>query len=325
MSDEIVEVSGGSAQLSVGGERRYTRKFRLHFDSPIYDAFAVCSSQLLPAAYSPYPGDAFAVLVSFNAQQDSDPGRANIWTVTANYSESRAVGDLLEQSQSSGNSPGAQIDPEQTITINWSSREVPVYREQDLNGNAILTSAGETPQIQQPHFDLLRVATIKYFNRYKPSDLMRYVNHINSVSFTCDGETAEPECARIASINCSEWVVRRGVSGRDIVVTLEIGDPIEDVSLQDIGKIAPNADTLDGSRTLPYFRGNFLDAGYMEYDVTLGGLRRIRMDDKSYASSPQPLALGVSLPRPVPAGTFVYRTFKRFPSVDFSTIMRLPQ
>ena len=82
MSDEIVEISGGSAQLSVGGERRYTRKFRLHFDNPIYDAFAVCSSPLLPAAYSPYPGDAFAVLVSFSAQQDSDPGRANIWTVS---------------------------------------------------------------------------------------------------------------------------------------------------------------------------------------------------------------------------------------------------
>lgn len=59
MSDETSEVSGGSGQL--------------------------------PAACSAYPGDDFAVRVGVNAQQDSDPGRANIWTVTANYSESRAA------------------------------------------------------------------------------------------------------------------------------------------------------------------------------------------------------------------------------------------
>lgn len=325
MSDEIAEISGGTGGLNVNGERRYTRKFRLIFDNPVYDALAVMQSQLLPPAFSPYPGDPFAFLVSMSASQDGDPGRHNMWVVTANYSESRGIGDLLEQNQQSGGANGQQIDPEQTLTISWSSREIPIYKEQDLDGNAILTSAGETPQIQQPQFDVLRVATIKYFQRFKPADLMKYVNYINSTPFTCDGEYADTECARIASITCSEWVQRRGVFGRDIVVTLEIGHPIEDVSLQDVSKIAPNANTLDGSRTLPYFRGNFLDAGFMEYDATLAGLRRIRMDDKSFASTPQPLALGVSLPRPVPSGTFVYRTYKRFPAVDFSTIMRIPQ
>lgn len=326
MSDEIAEISGGSGQLNVNGQRTYVRRFRLIFDSPVSNATAVIQNPLLPAAYSLYPGDPYAVLVSSSAQQDGDPGRANVWTVTCNYADARTVGDALEQNSQSGNQFDQQ-DPEVPILISWSSRDQQTFREVDLNGKLKCNSAGEPVQNVQPDVETFRVATIKYFARQKPADFAKYVNYINSASFTIDGETAEEECARIVSIAVGEYVFKRGVLGRDITIVIEIGEPTDNsVRQQSVERVNPNAGagTIQ-TETMPPFRGQFLDQGFSEISPTTGKLTRIQLTDGSLAAQPYPLASGFKLTSPVDPAQFVYRTYQRFKKVDFSTIMRLPQ
>jgi hypothetical protein len=324
MSDEIAEITGGNGSLNVNGQRSYVRRFRLVFDNPVYDANAVIRNTLLPAAYSLYPGDPYAVLVSSSAQQDGDPGRGNLWIVTCNYADARTVGDALEQSSQSGNQFDQQ-DPEVPILISWSSREQQVFREVDLDGKLKCNSAGEPMQNVAPDIETFRVATIKYFTRQKPDNFAKYVNYINSEEFTVDGETAEAECARIVSVTVGDYVFKRGVLGRDITVVIEIGDPTENtVRQQGVDKVNPNAGAFV-TAVLPAFRGNFLDQGYSEISPTTGKLTRIQLQDGSLAAQPFALASGFKLATPVDPQFFVYRTYRRFKQVDFNTIFRLPQ
>lgn len=320
MATEVTEITGQSGRLHVDGTRRYQRVFEVFFDSVVMNPYEVCTLSQLPAAQSPHPHDSGSFCVGVEAKQDSDRARGEHWIVTFDYSERQAssVEDLFS---------GQGQDPElRQVDVSWQSNQIQRFSEYDYEGFRICNSAGDPPVRPEPYFEPVKICNLKYFVRYKPAGLMELVNCINANSFTIDGEYVAEKCARVADISVTPYGVTRGVIGRNISVTLEIGKT-KSLKANSVVWVGSSALT-PSTQTLGFWEPAFLDRGRRVYDSTLnggsGGLATVTNDDGTIPDEPALLnGKGVALTKPVAQGSECWRFYSRYQPIGFELI-RLP-
>lgn len=312
MVKQVNLIVGSTGNQQLPGTETYEQVYEIIYDDPVFDSAIPLSDPELPPYLTQYAPWSLAVHTGRNARQSTNRGSPHVWTVTCQFSSQR------NDSQQNMNQ-----DPELDLPrISWSSQEVQVYRERDLNGNRKCNSAGEPFIPVTPRYETVKVATVRYFVRQKPAGLMELVNKINSNAFVVDGESVPRFCCRIAGIQCGEPRIERGVIGRDITVQFQIGPPKQLGKANYISQIGIAA-TVETNVTVGYWISESLDRGRREVKA-VAPYDKLQLIQDSFGNEPSEPSLldgaGVALVPPVPAGDEVYRYWYDYEAADFSLI-----
>lgn len=311
MATQVNLIVGSTGNQQLPGIETYEQVYEIIYDDPVYDSAIPLNDPNLPPYLTQYAPWSAALLVSRTARQNNSRGAPHIWTVTCQYS-----------SQRNNNQQNMNQDPELDLPrISWSSQEVQVYRERDLNGNRKCNSAGEPFIPITPRYESVKVATVRYFVRQKPIGLMELSNKINSNAFIVDGETVQKHCCRIAGIQCGEPRIERGVVGRDITVQFQIGPQKQLGKANYIDQIGLSG-TVQNNITVGYWISESLDRGRRECNSV--SPYRLKLIQDSFGNEPSEPSLldgeGVSLATPVNVNDEVYRYWFDYEEADFSLI-----
>jgi hypothetical protein len=311
MATQVNLIVGSSGNQQLPGTETYEQVFEIIYDDAVFDAAIPLADPSLPPYLTQYAPWSAALLTGKQARQSNNRAAPNIWTVTCQYN-----------SQRNDNQQNMNQDPELDLArISWSSQEVQVYRERDLEGNKKCNSAGEPFIPITPRYETIRVATVRYFVRQKPAGLMDLVNKINSNVFTVDGEAVGKHCCRIAGIQCGEPRIERGVVGRDITVQFQIGPPKVLGKANYVDQIGLSG-TVQTDVTVGYWVPESLDRGRNEVN-SVSPYRLKRILDAAGNEPTEPSLLdgeGVAIQTPVAAGEEVYRYWYDYEEADFSLI-----
>jgi len=311
MATQINEIVGATASYTLQGQETYERVFELIFDSPVFNAGDVISHPLLPPLLSLYSPFSFAVHDGRQARHTGGRAAPHIWTVTCQYSTRQDTNQ------------NEQRDPELVAPkISWTTSNQQVYRERDRRGKKKCNSAGDPFVPITPTYEAIKVATVKYFVRTKPTGLLDLVNKINSNTFTVDGEYVAKHCCRIADIQVSEPRIERGVVGRDITVQFQIGPTKTLNKAGDVIGVGFTANVEQG-KTVGYWIPETLDRGRREIKSVPPYNTLVPVVGRDGNEPVEPSLLdgqGVALEPPVSDGAEVYRYWYDYQEADFSLI-----
>jgi len=166
----VQEITGAQAALNEKFERTYTRKFRVITDSALVGAAAV-GNAVPPVIGSSYltatESDLGAFCNSIQPVQDSDNPR--VWEVTVEYGPQE---------------PGDENPLNRPLEISWSFAQFTRVCDRDINGHALLNSAGDffdpPPEIDDSRPVLTIVRNEASFD---PAQAIDYQDAVNSDSF----------------------------------------------------------------------------------------------------------------------------------------------
>ena len=177
--NEIMDGGARSASWSIEGGRSYQRKFRVASNSQ-NDGPAVALSALgmkygdrYNPAYNVHEADLFAYAGSYTVEQEGEDGLD--WVVTITYGWYDAL--------TSGGGPD-QNPLLMPIEVSWNLRDHELVLEQDINGNAVLNTAGDPFDpplvIDDPRLVMTVVRNEPIFT---VNYVLQYRNAINSTPF----------------------------------------------------------------------------------------------------------------------------------------------
>ncbi len=214
-------------------EQTYVLGWRVRTDNPYDDATVVKAGLFAAFAVqlgAPLAQNILAHCVSIDPVQHAP----KFWTVTATFSTKREL------------DTNPLNDPPE---IEWETQTFQKVIEKDIDGNAILNSAGNpynpppTGEFSSP------VAIVRANTLATPSFLLSYRNVVNSDTFEIDGETIQPGYAMATRIRCTREKVRNTYSFRKVsfaLVLIEPDDPDgHQLSLLDAGFRAIGDDGLE--------------------------------------------------------------------------------
>lgn len=225
------------------------------------------------ASHPDFPG-AFVVSISLDQEDDGV-----FWLATIQYSSEREKAEQPE------------FDP---VEITWSGETYTEAIFQDIDGNAIVNSAGDyfidpSPSRERTH----AIAKISFNLAAVPAWIMTFRDVVNSSSITIDGITIGAGQAMIRRPEISKVKTRNEVSYREVSIDIHTHP--------------------DGFGLRP------LDAGFRE-KADGGGRRQIRNADDEEPTTPVPLdGSGHVLENPSPSSV-VYGNFQIYNDVDFSSL-----
>lgn len=162
---ELFEKREGSA-FDSGGHRAYKRYFRVRVNTKTVDPVQVCYAPELPRPYQPYTDPVlnivdFLAVVSRISAKPQDEDDWQVWIVTVEYDTGairRGAGTSGKPDAQGGDKPKDE-EPE----VDWDS-EIETYAPQsDLDGKAIVNSAGDpfqpapTTRVGHPCLTITRI------------------------------------------------------------------------------------------------------------------------------------------------------------------------
>ncbi len=178
---KVIEIWKGQAAVNTSDGGIRTRVFDVYFDSGTA-ANARAAAALTASAGGvsvPNYGDQHAVATALYVREKSasETGSPLIFRVTVTY---RNIEKFRERKSVDAAVDPTSRDPE--ISYSFADEEVPI--DHDISGNAIVNSAGETPDppITKTVSDLVITIT-KNEATYSPATAMSYKNKLNSDTF----------------------------------------------------------------------------------------------------------------------------------------------
>jgi len=248
-------------------------------DQALYDAQA-------PRLRSRHPSDSSLVCQSISATQN-DQDRHSVF-ITAEYAT--LAGARPEE-------PPPQSILYNPAVISWQTQQYTAEIQRDVNGNAVLNSAGDPfyPPVQIQKSRL--VAQVRKALSMVPAWLLEYRDAVNNAPFTLDGLQIKKGAARILDISISEWRHEGELSYREVSITIAVND---------------EADS---------WQPKVLDQGFFEKIQVNGNTvrRRIRVAGEPVCSPVLLDGQGHALPNPVPAQA-QWITVNAYPEKDFSIL-----
>lgn len=205
----ISETWRGRAGGDNTDEGTYVRAFLCTTDDKLDNADVIITSGLEAGKGiyigTQFPDDTRARCVSRTCTQlDSSP---TVWNVTVEYSTR----------------PNVAIDPtEQAARISWSTEQFQKVAHKDINGDAIVNSAGDwfdpPPMIDHSRI----VANITKHIGYVPPWILTAEDMVNSDVFVIDGITVGPKTGKIQRITLSDvkWWGSRQIPYRTLNMSI---------------------------------------------------------------------------------------------------------
>ena len=186
------EDPAGRTATNTRGVRTYQRVFKLSTSAIADDAYAVGSNASLPVIGSVHPSDAGAWCESLQVE-NSAPWRG--WKVTANYTSEREL------------NTNPTSDP---AVISWGTEQFQKPVVWDLNGNAVLNSAGDFFDPPNMMDDSRRTVTIQKNLAAVPSWVLDYQDAVNSDAITISGISIAIGKAKMQSVSVAPRESRNG-------------------------------------------------------------------------------------------------------------------
>lgn len=304
--DRIGSLQGDADNKAINS---YSRVWTVQFDSPVSDISYVNNLPELPSFYSVYPDDPYAVLSKRSARQDDDD--PSIWHVTMTWSRLSA-----DQRQ-------ATTDPmNRPPQVSWSTNQFERPFEYDANGNMVCNSFGNKFNPPEMIEDSRVVARVVYNLTYVPTWILEYRNKINNAPFSLEGVFVDRNCARIMSVEVSNWKNEQNTYFREVVLVIEMRDNFT-VSKGSDGKLRGTSTTVSSNYQAYGWQKAILDRGF--YYINGSGAAVKCLDDNSMEPSEPMLLDGKAgkLALPTSPGDEAYRIYDGFKEVDFS-VLNLP-
>lgn len=204
---------------SKDGSRSYTRHYDVYSNDPNESMVAVRLA--LPLNWTADTVDGAAIVVSRRASRDEEIKK--LWHAEVEWAWGPTDLDKEESANPVDHPP----------TIRGQSRSVVVAAIKDINGEAILNSAGEYYD-PPPEKELYRwVSTIQFALEEKPANMRSMIGRVNSTACIIDGEMTDVGRAKIVSFDVSEHKELQITDDiaypyRDITVSIEILDDDEE-------------------------------------------------------------------------------------------------
>lgn len=201
VTNEGEDPAGRSAR-NTKGVRTYSRRWILTTSNKSDDAYDVGSASGLPTIGTAHPSDALAWCVSLDVQ-NSNPWKG--WTVTAEYSSE------FELSTTPTSDPAI---------ISWNTEQFQKPAIWDLNGDAIVNSAGDLFDPPNMMDDSRRIVTIQKNLAAVPSWILDYQDAVNSDSFSVDGFSIGVGKAKMQSVAVAPKESRNSISFYPVTFTI---------------------------------------------------------------------------------------------------------
>lgn len=316
--DRIGEIKAGFDNT---GHRTYTTMWTVNFDSVVADPKVVATLPEVPPFYAIFAPDPFALLTKIDPQQTEDPAT---WNIVFTWS-------TVQRDQNQMTDNPLTRPPR----VRWTGREFEKPLIYDaINNTMVCNSAGDPFNPPLMIEDSRQVAIITQNVSSPPSYLVDYRNKVNNAPFTLEGVSIDLFCARIKSLELSEWKVEFGYYFRELQIVIEIkdnelvsnfssgvGDPA------DSGTPAGTA-TVTSNITVSGWQIAAQDAGYRElkYNSTTSAWELKKIVDANGIEVSQAQLLngkGKRLAAGTQPGGEVYRIWNGYYSRDFS-ILNLP-
>ena len=192
----IEQIPGSRQATNRLGIRSYTTAYRLETDSQADTAADVGNHTSLPGIGSKFSDDAEAYCNNIDISNTA-PWKG--WTATYQYSTERTI---------------SQTDPaDDEVKVSWTSE---VYQEpvfQDVNGNAVVNSAGDFYIDPAPSRDAVHIiARIAANVRSVPTWVLSKQNNVNSGLITIGGLQIAAGLARMSRLEISERQRRNNIN-----------------------------------------------------------------------------------------------------------------
>lgn len=304
--DRIGSLQGDADNKAVNS---YSRVWTVQFDAPVSDINYVNNLSELPSFYSVYSDDPYAILTKRSARQDEeDP---SVWHITLTWSRVSA-----DQRQATTN----PID--RPPRVSWSTTQFEKPFDYDANGNMVCNSVGDRFNPPEMVEDSRVLAKVVYNLTYVPTWILDYRNKVNNAPLTIEGIFVDTNCARIMSVDVSEWKNEQNTYFREVVLALEMRDVFTVSKSSDGGTRGPSATIVPRCDVYGWQKA-ILDRGF-QYINGSGDV--VKILDKNNMEPSEPLLLdgkGGKLTVPTSPGDEVYRVFDAFEEVDFS-VLNLP-
>ena len=213
--DEIHQNRQGSSEglAKTTSSRSWRVVTNNRYDDDVFVIRYGLSSNLLPQLYSPHPS--WQALTARKVTASNQADSPHHFLVTVEYSSA----PLDKEDKDKEDNPDPTTRP---AVINWSTKLYRESVEKDVNGDAILNSAGDyfDPPIERDRSNWTCVVRKNMAN--PPTWLLDYNNcPINSSSFVVDGVQVQAERARLSMIDIGEKQVENDVNFRTVTITLE--------------------------------------------------------------------------------------------------------
>lgn len=205
---EIPMSRGGKA---TGAEMTEVRKFLVKCNSTDESIKTLAASGYLPAYLDEHPDNIFATCRELNI--DSQPGKYD-FIVSANYSTAPITQDERDKEIENPLARPAKI--------RWQSKSVATYAHRDINGKAIVNSAGDyfDPPPERPERRVIAHVTKNL--SVVPAWILTYEMAMNDGSFSLDGITVADRCARASNITVSEDMEENDIAFRQVSFEIEV-------------------------------------------------------------------------------------------------------
>lgn len=208
---------GRNGSDSAGGERTYSRVFRVLTDSN-FDTVVEATANGTPVFGDLFPSDNEAFCQKVSGTQEAFSPR--VWIITCSYSNKRVL----------------LVNPLNDPTVfTWGTQQFQRPYFKDRDGFAILNSAGDPfdPPVEgddsRTSVTMVRnVATV-------PVWFLKARDRLNSTTYTIDGITINSERAKIQKVSAGKQEKRNGVSFRTISTTMYVQDDSWQKSILDAG------------------------------------------------------------------------------------------
>lgn len=185
-------------------DTRSTRSFLVITSSRYDDEFTIAASGLLPTQFSSHPHFAFLTARRTRYNQRSEHSR--VWDVEVEYSSEPLSQREQEEAQQQSPNPLARAPQ-----VRWASQQYAKAIHKDLDGKALVNSAGD-PFDPPVEVDRSRwVVTISKNVSSVPPVILTYSDSINDNPFTIGGVTVEAKKAKLMALEISELQVENDI------------------------------------------------------------------------------------------------------------------
>lgn len=202
-----------SAALDKSATQTVTRSWLVKTDNKNDTDQDIKSSGLIPDLYDALPGNSALTVRQIAIRQKSESPFA--WVVTCTYSN-ETDSEEIEQRVTA-------LNPmDRRAKLSWSSNQYTLAIHKDINGNAILNSAGDyfidpPPEIQVSRWTVTVTKNLLAI----PAWLLLYQDAINSGPFVVGGLTVNAGCARLVGMQISDLQKENGFEFYPLSITME--------------------------------------------------------------------------------------------------------
>lgn len=286
-----------------------TRFAKVVFDSAVSSVPFVANLPEFQAVYGVHPDDQFSLLKKVTPRQTEDP---SVWDVEFLYS--RRMNDQRQ----------ATTPIERPPRVRWSTHQFDKAMNYDINGDLICNSAGD-PLVGDRMEDSRCVAHVIYNVTATPSTILQFRNKINTNPFVLDGVSIDFKCAKIQSIEISEWHQEQATYYREANIVIEIREPYQVInasiasSTSSTNIVGANTPTQANFQVQGWQRAE-LDQGY---SYIASSKKTPFLDDAGQRMNHPGLLNGVGGKLAfllTAVGSEYYRVFDIYQDVDFSPL-----